>query len=33
MSVMETRRDQMYPTLDAAQIETATRFASHRLAS
>jgi len=28
MSLIETRRDQMFPVLDAAQIETARRFAS-----
>ena len=28
MSIIETRRDQMFPVLDAAQIETAKRFAS-----
>ncbi|MBS0331654.1 MAG: FAD-binding protein, partial [Proteobacteria bacterium] len=28
MSVMDTRQDQMYPVLDAGQIETARRFAS-----
>jgi hypothetical protein len=28
MSVIETRRHQMFPVLDAAQIETARRFAS-----
>jgi thioredoxin reductase (NADPH) len=28
MSVVETRRDQMFPVLDIAQIETAKRFAS-----
>ena len=28
MSITETRRDQIFPVLDAAQIETAKRFAS-----
>ncbi|HEY8299472.1 MAG TPA: FAD-dependent oxidoreductase [Methyloceanibacter sp.] len=28
MSIIETRRDQIFPVLDAAQIETAKRFAS-----
>ena len=28
MSLIETRREQMFPVLDAAQIETAKRFAS-----
>ena len=28
MSIIETRRDQMFPVLTAAQLETATRFAS-----
>ena len=28
MSVVETRRHQMFPVLDVAQIETAKRFAS-----
>ena len=28
MSLIETRRHQMFPVLDAAQIETARRFAS-----
>ncbi len=28
MATIDTRRDQMFPVLDAAQIETATRFAS-----
>jgi thioredoxin reductase (NADPH) len=28
MSVVETRRHQMFPVLDIAQIETAKRFAS-----
>src|SRR3954470_19076219 len=28
MSLMETRRHQLFPTLEAAQIETAKRFAS-----
>jgi thioredoxin reductase (NADPH) len=28
MSLIETRRDQMFPVLDVAQIETARRFAS-----
>ncbi|WP_457825289.1 hypothetical protein, partial [Staphylococcus aureus] len=28
MSVIETRRDQMFPVLDQAQIATARRFAS-----
>jgi len=28
MTTLDTRRDQMFPTLDAAQIETARRFAS-----
>ncbi|MGZ6015742.1 MAG: hypothetical protein ACXWKM_08345, partial [Phenylobacterium sp.] len=28
MSLIETRRDQMFPVLDAGQIETARRFAS-----
>jgi len=28
MSIIETRHDQMFPTLDAGQVETAKRFAS-----
>ncbi len=28
MGVIETRRQQMFPVLDAGQIETAKRFAS-----
>jgi thioredoxin reductase (NADPH) len=28
MSILETRHDQMFPTLDAGQVETAKRFAS-----
>ena len=28
MSLIETRRHQMFPVLDVAQIETAKRFAS-----
>ena len=28
MSVIDTRRQQMFPVLDAGQIETAKRFAS-----
>ena len=28
MSLIDTRRDQMFPTLTAAQVETAARFAS-----
>jgi thioredoxin reductase (NADPH) len=28
MSILDTRRDQMFPVLDAAQMETARRFAS-----
>src|SRR4029077_14479411 len=28
MSVIDTRRQQMFPVLDAGQIETASRFAS-----
>ena len=28
MSLIENRREQMFPVLDAAQIETAKRFAS-----
>ena len=28
MSIIDTRREQMFPVLDAAQVETAKRFAS-----
>jgi len=28
MSVIEKRREQIFPVLDAAQVETAKRFAS-----
>ena len=27
MSIIDTRREQMFPVLDAAQVETAKRFA------
>ena len=33
MSIIETRREQIFPVLDAAQIETAKRFAGYSVRS